>query len=50
MRKFWNAMFESSVTNAEFPFKVEKILKGSLDSFQLPSPSVKFELWKEKFV
>ena len=26
------------------PFKVEKILKGSLDSIQLPSPSLKIQI------
>ena len=28
--------------------KVEKIVKGSLDSILLPSPSVKFKLWESK--
>ena len=31
------------------PIKVEKILKGSLDSIPSPSTSVKIKLWTEKF-
>ena len=30
-------------------FKVEKILKGSLDSIPSPSPSVKIQIWAGKF-
>ena len=32
-----------------FKFKVEKILKGSLDWISSPSPSVKTQIWAGKF-
>ena len=43
MSKFWAETFEYLGT-----FKVEKILKGSLDSIPSPSPSVKIQIMAGK--
>ena len=41
-------IFAARWTELAFLFKVEKILKGSLDSIPSPSPSVKLQIMGEK--